>query len=115
MFTQHASTSSDRRPLTLRRRLDVVIEESVFQQERSWILKDPVALKYYRLQEPEYEAYKMIDGVNSYSQIKQHLERSFPEMKIRIEDVYALANSLHKNGLLLSDCLLYTSPSPRDS
>ena len=103
MFTQHASTSSDRRPLTLRRRLDVVIEESVFQQERSWILKDPVALKYYRLQEPEYEAYKMIDGVNSYSQIKQHLERSFPEMKIRIEDVYALANSLHKNGLLLSD------------
>lgn len=103
MFTQHASTSSDRRPLTLRRRADVVIEESVFQQERSWILKDPVALKYYRLQEPEYEAYKMIDGVNSYSQIKQHLERSFPEMKIRIEDVYALVNSLHKNGLLLSD------------
>jgi len=70
MFTQHASTSSDRRPLTLRRRADVVIEESVFQQERSWVLKDPVALKYYRLQEPEYEAYKMIDGVNSYSQIK---------------------------------------------
>ena len=103
MFTQHASTSSDRRPLTLRRRADVVIEESVFQQERSWVLKDPVALKYYRLQEPEYEAYMMIDGVNSYSQIKQHLQRRFPEMKIRIEDVYALANSLHKNGLLLSD------------
>ena len=103
MFTQHASTSSDRRPLTLRRRADVVIQESVFQQQRSWVLKDPVALKYYRLQEPEYEAYMMIDGVNSYSQIKQHLERSFPEMKIRIEDVYALANSLHKNGLLLSD------------
>ena len=103
MFTQHATTSSDRRPLTLRRRADVTIEETIFQDERSWILKDPVALKYYRLQEPEYEAYLKIDGVNSYSEIKQHLDRLFPEITFRIEDVYALANSLHKNGLLLSD------------
>ena len=103
MFTQHASTSSDRRPLTLRRRADVTTEEAIFQGERSWILKDPVALKYYRLQEPEYEAYLKIDGINSYSQIKQHLDRTFPEITFRIEDVYALANSLHKNGLLLSD------------
>lgn len=103
MFTQHASTSSDRRPLTLRRRTDVVIEQSIFQGERSWIVKDPVALKYYRLQEPEYEAYRMIDGIHSYAQIKLHLDRTFPEMKIRLEDVYALANALHNNGLLLSD------------
>ena len=103
MFTQHATTSSDQRPLTLRRRADVTIEETIFQGERNWVLKDPVALKYYRLQEPEYEAYKKIDGINSYSQIKQHLDRSFPEITFRIEDVYALANSLHKNGLLLSD------------
>ena len=65
--------------------------------------KDPVGLKYFRLQEPEYEAFQMIDGVNSYAEIKLHLENKFPEMELRIEAVYALVNSLHSSGLLLSD------------
>ena len=48
-------------------------------------------------------AFEMIDGVNSYAAIKLHLENQFPEMELRIEDVYALVSSLHKSGLLLSD------------
>jgi len=103
MYTDHSSTSSDRRPLTLRKRYDLEVQEMLYQGEKSWVLKDPVALKYFRLQAPEYMAFEMIDGVNSYAAIKLHLENHFPEMELRIEDVYALVTSLHKSGLLLSD------------
>ena len=103
MFTDHSTTSSDRRPLTMRKRHDLEVQETVYQGEKSWILKDPVALKYFRLQAPEYMAFEMIDGVNSYAAIKLHLENQFPEMELRIEDVYSLVTSLHKSGLLLSD------------
>ena len=103
MYTDHASTSSDQRPLTMRKRNDLELQETLYQGERSWIVKDPVGLKYFRLQEPEYEAFQMIDGVNSYAEIKLHLENKFPEMELRIEAVYALVNSLHSSGLLLSD------------
>ncbi len=87
----------------MRKRYDLEVQETVYQGEKSWILKDPVALKYFRLQAPEYMAFEMIDGVNSYATIKLHLENQFPEMELRIEDVYALVTSLHKSGLLLSD------------
>ena len=103
MYTDHSSTSSDRRPLTLRKRHDLEVQEMLYQGEQSWVLKDPVALKYFRLQAPEFTAFEMIDGVNSYAAIKLHLENHFPEMELRIEDVYALVTSLHKSGLLLSD------------
>ncbi len=87
----------------MRKRHDLEVQETLYQGEKSWVLKDPVALKYFRLQAPEYMAFQMIDGVNSYAAIKLHLENQFPEMELRIEDVYALVTSLHKSGLLLSD------------
>lgn len=103
MYTDHSSTSSDRRALTMRKRNDLEVQETLYQGQQSWIIKDPVALKYFRLQAPEFAAFEMIDGSNSYATIKLNLENRFPEMELRIEDVYALVTSLHKNGLLLSN------------
>ena len=69
---------SEQRPIALRRRLDLVVQETVYQGQRSWIVKDPVALKYFRLLEPEYEVLQMLDQSTSYRKIKLRLEKRFP-------------------------------------
>ena len=100
---QASSVSSDRRPIALRLRADLVIRVSNYQGEDSWIVKDPVALKYFQLREPEYFASRMLDGQTSAVEIRDALETEFPEMNISTETVHFLVNSLHKSGLLISD------------
>ena len=94
--------SSDQRSLPLRLRPDLIISESIFQGEKSWIVKDPVAMKYFRLREPEYEALQMLKSKQGYQQIKRHLQDKFPDFKIEVRQVQALINSMHSSGLLLS-------------
>ena len=102
-INQSANVSSDRRPIALRLRPDLVINVSNYQGEDSWVVKDPIALKYYQLREPEYFASRMLDGENSAVDIRDGLEAEFPELNITTETVHYLVNSLHKNGLLVSD------------
>lgn len=100
---QSANVSSDRRPIALRLRPDLVIRVSNYQGEDSWVVKDPVALKYYQLREAEHFASRMLDGQNSAVDIRDALEAEFPELNITTQTVHYLVNSLHKNGLLISD------------
>ena len=106
----HSMVSSQERPIKLRTRADLVIQETVYLGERSWIVKDPVAMKYFRVQEPERIALDMIDGETSYEAIKDCLQRKFPEERIRIDDVHLLVNSFHNNGLLISNAPGQTAP-----
>jgi putative peptide zinc metalloprotease protein len=98
-----SSQSSEQRLVRLRKRLDLVINESVFQGERSHVVKDPLALKYVRLRPPEYAVLQMLDGSHSYRQITSLLQRTFPEQKFELADVQQLVSSFHQNGLLISD------------
>ncbi len=100
---QSVNVSSDRRPIALRLRPDLIIHVSNYQGEDSWVVKDPVALKYFQLREPEYFACRLIDGDTSAVEIRDALEEEFPELNITTETVHFLVNSLHKNGLLISD------------
>lgn len=95
--------SSDTRPIQLRVRRDLIIQEVMYQGETSWVVKDPVAMKFFRVQEAEKVALEMLDGNHNYRQILNALESSFPEISIRIEEVHSLINSFHTNGLLISN------------
>ena len=60
-------------------------------------------MKYFQLREPEYFACQLLDGETSAVEIREALEGEFPEIKITTQTVHFLVNSLHKNGLLVSD------------
>ena len=102
--------SSDKRPIRLRKRRDLVIQETMYQGETSWVVKDPVAMKFFRVQEPEKIALEMLDGAHSYQDILDKLETSFPEFNLRIEEVHGLVNSFHTNGLLISNAPGQSAP-----
>ena len=99
----NAQLGLPQRQLAARARKDLVITESWFQGEVSWIVKDPVALTYFRLREPEYAVLRMLDGRNSYDAIRQQLAWRFPNKKFDIRQLQHLVQSLQSSGLLLSD------------
>ncbi len=94
--------ASEERPIELRRRQDLELEETWYQCERSWVVKDPVALQYCRLREPEYVVFQLLDGRHSLRDIQTELMSRFPDQQIRMVDVQQLIASLNKQGLLLS-------------
>ena len=102
-ISDNTMQASDQRPINLRKRSDLVISEVTFQGEVSWVIKDPVALKYVRLQAPEYKVFCQLDGTATYQGIKRLLDREFPDRVIRYDDLQMLISSLHRSGLLISD------------
>ena len=98
-----APLSSIERPVGLRSRPDLVAQPSMFQGEACWVIKDPLAMKYYRLREPEYRVLMRLAEPVSYHELKALLNRDFPELNTRLEAVQQLVASLFQNGLLISD------------
>lgn len=95
--------AADQRPIRLRRRHDLVVRPVTFQGEESWIIKDPISLKYVRLQGPEYLVFGLLDGQATYQQLKQTLDREYPDRIVRHDDLQTLISSLHRRGLLISE------------
>jgi putative peptide zinc metalloprotease protein len=109
-FHDLSQSPSDQRPLALRRRPDLVEHESCFQGQRCWVIKDPIALKYFRLLEPEYEALVAMNQPVSVRQIKQILDERFPDRAFRMDDVQQLVGQFHQQGLLISEAPQQAAP-----
>ncbi len=96
-------TAVKNRPLPLRQRADLTIESAIYQDEQSWIVKDPVSLKYHRLRKPEIIVLEMLDGKSTLEDIKEKLQYEFPTKIVRLSDLQSLVSSLYRAGMLLSD------------
>ena len=97
-----ASLSTEERPIGLFTRRDLVVQESVYQGRVCWIVKDPLAMKYFRLQEAEYLVFEQLRNEVSYLRLKELLDRKFPQTTTRLETIQQLVVSLHRNGLMRS-------------
>ena len=102
MSHAHLTAVKDR-PLPLRQRADLTIESAIYQDEQSWIVKDPVSLKYHRLRKPEIIVLEMLDGKSTLEDIKERLQYEFPTKIVRLSDLQSLISSLYRAGMLLSD------------
>jgi putative peptide zinc metalloprotease protein len=98
-----AFASSATRPLRLRMRADLTAQRQVYQGRSFWVVKDPVALKYYRFHDEEYALLELIDGQRSLEQIRRQFERRFPPQKITLPELTSYVGSLHRGGLVISD------------
>lgn len=103
MTVPHHMTAVQNRPLPLRKRGDLTIESAFYQDEKSWIVKDPVSLKYHRLRQPEIIVLEMLDGESTLADIKERLQDEFPTKLVRLSDLQQLISSLYRAGMLLSD------------
>jgi putative peptide zinc metalloprotease protein len=96
------SAASSRR-VALRRRPDLTACQQRFQGRISWIIKEPLGLRYFRFKEEEYFLLRQLDGRASLAEIQQRFERRFQPQKITLEELQHFIASLHGRGLVVSD------------
>ena len=94
---------STQRPIPLERRSDLVVKRIEYKGISSFVIKDPVGLKYHRLQQEQYRTLELLDGSRSLDEVKTELQRSFPALHFTLPDVQHLITDLHKKGLVYSN------------
>ncbi|MCA9080411.1 MAG: PqqD family peptide modification chaperone [Planctomycetaceae bacterium] len=101
--SQAALQPTTQRPVPLRARRDLVVEQILYLDTPFPVVKDPVGLKYYRLQPEQYAVLNLLDGQRSLQDIRDDLQVEFPTAHVTPADVQMLVTDLHEKGLLLSD------------
>ncbi|QEG21315.1 site-2 protease family protein [Mariniblastus fucicola] len=96
-------SSGAKRPLGMRVRADLVANRQCYEGRDCWVVKDPIAMKYFRFEEEEYRLLQMIDGEASPDQIKRKFEHDFSPQKINLQELFQLVGMLYRNSLLVSD------------
>ncbi|MBI1902871.1 MAG: hemolysin D [Planctomycetia bacterium] len=91
------------RPVPLRLRPDLVAREQQYLGRTSWVVKDPLALKYFRFQPDEYALLKMIDGRTSLEEMRARCRREFRPARLSLNEVQHFIGRAHREGLLISD------------
>ncbi len=95
--------SSSSRPLRLQMRADLQSSRQAYQGRDYWVVKDPVALKYYRFEEEEFALLQMMDGTLSPDRIKQQFDKRFSPQKITLQELFQFIGLLYRSSLLVSD------------
>ncbi|HEX6986291.1 MAG TPA: biotin/lipoyl-binding protein [Planctomycetaceae bacterium] len=91
------------RPIPMRARPDLVVERIDYQGQRSYVVKDPVGLKYHRLRPEQYRALQLLDTRRSLESLRDALRVEFPALHLQLPDVQSLVSDLHKGGLVYTD------------
>ena len=79
------------------------IEPHIYGGETYWVVKDPLAARYFHLAAEEHAILHMLDGSLSLEQLKHKFERVFAPLKLTLDQLHAFLGRLHGLGLLLSE------------
>lgn len=88
-------------PLSTRR--DLIAKEIGYQGTGYWVIKDPVALKYYRLTKEQYCILEALKENRTLIELKQLLQFEFPTTPVKTRDVQRLLSDLHEKNLLFTN------------
>lgn len=91
------------RPLKLRMRPDLIVSQQRLGRRRVWQIKDPVALRYFHLEEPEYMILKTLSHRVSIDQIRRRFARRFAPRQLSRPELHAFLGRMFRAGLLVSD------------
>lgn len=98
-----AMTPSTRRPIPLEMRKDLVIKRIDYGGVGYWVVKDPAGLKYYRLQQEQYEVLRLLNSERSLEEIREGMLKVMPTVRLQLSDIQHLITDLHEKGLVYSN------------
>ncbi len=88
------------RELPLRTRPDLSIKRIGYLGTGYWIVKDPVALRYYRLTKEQFCVLECLKEPGTLDRIHERLQIENPSIPVKISDVQRLLADLHEKNLL---------------
>jgi putative peptide zinc metalloprotease protein len=92
-----------RKQVRIRLRPDLIILPQRFEGRTSYVVKDPVSLRYYRFQAREHFLLSLMNGRNTLEDIHKNFENYFRPERLSLEDVEAFARHLLTAGLAYHD------------
>jgi putative peptide zinc metalloprotease protein len=95
--------ASNERPIPLMKRADLQVAKIDYLGVGYQVIKDPVALKYHRLQMEQYRILELLDGKRSLEKVRDDLKLEFPTLQVTLSDIQQLITDLHRKGLVISN------------
>ncbi|MFN3192090.1 MAG: HlyD family efflux transporter periplasmic adaptor subunit [Aureliella sp.] len=95
--------AAEHRPMGFRRRADLQLERVSNQGEIGWVAKDPIALKYHRLTEPEMLIWRALHTDSTLADLHALMQSRYPTRKARFQDLQFFLSHLHRSGLIVAD------------
>src|SRR5437764_1736473 len=89
--------------LRVKLRPDLVVQPQFYEGMTHYVVKDPLALKYFRFKIEEYFLLQQLDGVQTLQDVKKAFERKYRPQTISIEDLTRFVAQLHEAGLAQID------------
>lgn len=97
--------TSTQRAIPLQARADLSVKAIHYMGANYWVVKDPVALKYFRFQPEQYKILTLLNGERNLEQIRDEFHKEFPTVRLTVQDVQNLVTDLHRTGLVYSNRL----------
>ncbi len=94
-----ASDLERRKSLRLRLRPDLSVKPQKYEGRTYYVVKDPVALRYYRFKEHENFLLGLMDGKHTLDQAQKEFEKRFRPDRLTLEDLEQFGQQLLKAGL----------------
>lgn len=89
--------------LRVKLRPDLVVQPQFYEGMTHYVVKDPIALKYFRFKVEEYFLLQQLDGKNTLSDVKKAFERKYRPQTISIDDLTRFVAQLHEAGIAQLD------------
>src|SRR5271169_3908321 len=89
--------------LQVRLRPDLVVQPQFYEGMTHYVVKDPLALKYFRFKIEEYFLLQQFDGKLTLQEVKKAFERKYRPQTISIEDLTRFVAQLHEAGIVVID------------
>jgi putative peptide zinc metalloprotease protein len=89
--------------LQVKLRPDLVVQPQFYEGMTHYVVKDPLALKYFRFKIEEYFLLQQFDGKLTLQEVKKAFERKYRPQTISIEDLTRFVAQLHEAGIVQID------------
>src|SRR3954453_7051305 len=89
--------------LQVKLRPDLVVQPQFYEGMTHYVIKDPLALKYFRFKIGEFFLLQQFDGNQTLQDVKKAFERKYRPQTISIEDLTRFVAQLHEAGIILID------------
>ncbi len=83
-----------------RLRVDIIVRRQFFKHEEYYVLKDPLALTYFRLQAEEAYILSLLDGKRTLLEVARQVAARYPNNPRSLPDLAGFINQLTAGGLL---------------
>jgi putative peptide zinc metalloprotease protein len=89
--------------LVVKLRPDLVVQPQFYEGMTHYVVKDPLALKYFRFKIEEYYLLEQFNGKLTLQEVKKAFEKKYRPQTISIEDLTRFVAQLHEAGIVHID------------